>query len=131
MLKKCTACLSLLFLLPSCAAQKTVFFSDPPGAQITVDGEIIGETPCEYEYKAGAEKKYRIAVHKESYQSVEDNITTDSVDKESRNKWLVAGLIWSPLWLGTMFTRKLKDSYHFILTDFRTKKFHKAIYTGN
>ena len=116
MAKKVLALLSVLFLLASCAAQRTVFFSDPPGAQIAINGEVIGKTPCEYEYRAGAGKVFEIAIHKKLYQPVEGKIETDAVDKGSRDKWLVAGLVWSPLWLGTLFTKKLQDSYHFILT---------------
>ena len=116
MLKKCIFLFALLLLLPACAAQKTLFVSEPPGAQISVNGEVIGKTPCEYEYRAGTDKTYKIAVRKEHYQAVEKQFTTDAIDKESRQKWLVAGLVWSPLWLGAVFTKKLEDSYHFVLT---------------
>jgi hypothetical protein len=37
------------------------------------------------------------------------------VDREARNTWLAAGVVWSPLWLGTLFTKKLKDSYAFVM----------------
>ena len=33
----------------------------------------------------------------------------------SRNRWLAAGVVWSPLWLGTLFTKKLKEGYEFVL----------------
>ena len=116
MFKKFISLLTLLCLLPSCAAQRTVFFSDPPGAQVTVNGEVVGKTPCEYHYRAGTGKRYEVEVHKGDYQPVSEQIETDTVDKKSRARWLLAGLIWSPLWLGTFFTKKLQDSYHFVLT---------------
>lgn len=42
-------------------------------------------------------------------------IKADEVDQDARKKWLAAGVVWSPLWLGTVFTKKLKDSYEFVL----------------
>jgi hypothetical protein len=42
-------------------------------------------------------------------------VITDEVDTEVRGRWLAAGVIWSPLWLGTIFTKKLKDTYDFAL----------------
>jgi len=116
MLKKSVALVSLFFLLPSCAAQKTVFFSDPSGARVVVNGEEIGETPCEYQYRAGTAKTYAVEVSKEDYRPVAREIKTDQVDKQSREKWIIAGLVWSPLWLGALFTKKLQDTYHFVLT---------------
>jgi hypothetical protein len=116
MLKKSVVLVSLLFLLPSCAAQKTVFFSDPPGARVVVNGEEIGETPCEYQYRTGTAKTYAVEVSKDDYRPVAQDIKTDQVDKQSREKWMAAGLVWSPLWLGALFTKKLQDTYHFVLT---------------
>jgi hypothetical protein len=43
-------------------------------------------------------------------------VVTDEVDSEARNRWLVAGAVWSPLWLGAIFTKKLKDTYDFALS---------------
>jgi len=28
---------------------------------------------------------------------------------------MMAGVVWSPLWLGTFFTKKLKESYLFVM----------------
>ena len=42
-------------------------------------------------------------------------MVTDEVDAEARNRWMAAGAVWSPLWLGTIFTKKLKDTYDFAL----------------
>lgn len=116
MLKRIFSLLSLLLFLTSCAAQKTIFFSEPPGAQVSINGEFIGTTPCKYRYREGNGKSYQIELRKAHYQTITQNIKTDAVDKASRKKWLVAGLVWSPLWLGTLFTRKLRESYHFVLS---------------
>lgn len=117
--KRILSFLSLLFFLSSCAAQKTMFFSEPPGARVSVNGEVVGTTPCEYRYRAGSGRSYQIELEKVNYQTLCQKIKTDAVDKASRKQWLVAGLIWSPLWLGTVFTKKLKDSYHFVLSRVR------------
>jgi hypothetical protein len=117
--KRILSFLVLLFFLSSCAVQKTLFFSEPPGARVSVNGKFVGTTPCEYRYRAGSGRNYLIELEKDNYQSLCQKIETDAVDKASRKKWLVAGLIWSPLWLGTVFTKKLKDSYHFVLSKIR------------
>ncbi len=127
MLPRIVSLLSLLLFLTSCAAQRTLFFSDPAGARVTVNGEVVGTTPCAYQYRSGNDKKYHIELQKVHYQVLCQNIETDSVDKASRKKWLVAGLVWSPLWLGTVFTKKLKDSYHFVLSRIGEEK---AAFTG-
>jgi hypothetical protein len=107
----------LLFLsFTSGCAQKTAFYSDPPGALIFVDGEAIGRTPCEYVYKSSTSKTYLVEVQEDGYEPVKKTLATDEVDLKARNKWRAAGLIWSPLLIGSFFTKKLKSAYHFLLS---------------
>ncbi len=56
-----------------------------------------------------------VTVEKPGYEPISYAVRTDEVDAGERNKWLAAGVIWSPLWLGTLFTKKLKDSYEIVL----------------
>ena len=42
-------------------------------------------------------------------------IKADKTDSGAMKRWLVAGAVWSPLWLGTFFTKKLKESYIFVM----------------
>lgn len=114
MFKKLLAFSLLLFFTTACANQ-AAFLSTPPGAQVFVDGENIGVTPCVYEYKSNTGKDYQVVIKKEGYEKVEEEVTADQVDKTARTKWLAAGVVWSPLWLGTFFTKKLKDTYEFVL----------------
>lgn len=114
MVKKFVAFSLLLFFTTACANQ-AAFLSTPSGAQVFVDGESIGVTPCVYQYKSNSGKDYEVVVTKEGYDKVEEEIQADQVDKPARKKWLAAGLVWSPLWLGTFFTKKLKDTYQYTL----------------
>jgi hypothetical protein len=40
----------LLALFTSACAQQAAFVSTPPGAQVFIDGEEIGVTPCAFNY---------------------------------------------------------------------------------
>ena len=114
MVRKLFACSLLLFFTTACANQ-AAFLSTPAGAQVFVDGESIGVTPCMYEYKSNTGKEYEVVLKKDGYEKVEEEVKADQVDKAARGKWLAAGVVWSPLWLGTFFTKKLRDTYEFTL----------------
>jgi hypothetical protein len=114
MLKRFVALLLLLFFTSACANQ-VAFLSTPAGAEVFVDGDQVGVTPCLYQYKSNSGREYEVVIKKEGYQAVEEKLLADQVDKSARKKWLTAGLVWSPLWLGTYFTKKLKDSYPYVL----------------
>ncbi len=114
MLKKLIAFSLLLFFTTGCANQ-AAFLSSPAGAQVFVDGESIGVTPCVYQYKSNSGKTCEVVIKKDGYDTVQQEVQADQVDKPARKKWLTAGLVWSPLFLGTLFTKKLKDSYEYTL----------------
>ena len=105
----------LLTIFTSACAQKAAFVSTPPGAQVFIDGQEIGVTPCAFDYKLSTNTRHEVTIAKEGYEEVNFAVLTDEVDAEARNRWLVAGAVWSPLWLGTAFTKKLKDTYDFAL----------------
>lgn len=105
----------LLTVFTSACAQHSVFVSTPPGAQVFIDGQAIGETPCAYEYKLGNNTRHDVTIAKDGYEPVDFIVVTDEVDTDARNRWLAAGAVWSPLWIGTLFTKKLKDIYDFAL----------------
>ena len=108
-------CLLLLFFAGGCA-QKTCFYSNPPGAQVFVNGEAIGQTPCEFEYSSSTSKTYQVLLQADGYKPIQDEVSTDEVDSKARSKWLSAGLVWSPLFIGAVFTKKLKQAYHYFLS---------------
>lgn len=105
----------LLLCFTSACAQQAAFLSDPPGAAVYVDGRAIGVTPCTYEYQTGTGGAVRVAMAKEGYEQVDFAVSADEVDGSARRRWLAAGVVWSPLWLGALFTKKLKSSYEFVL----------------
>lgn len=108
----------LLTVFTSACAQQAAFLSDPPGAKVMVDGKVVGMTPCQFEYSNSAGGDYDVTVSMEGYETVQHAVKADEVDRAARNKWLAAGLVipgGSALWLGTLFTKKLKGSYEFVL----------------
>ena len=105
----------LLAIFTSACAQQAAFVSTPPGAQVFIDGEEIGVTPCAFDYKLSNNTQHDVTIAKEGFEPVNFVVVTDEVDAEARNRWLAAGAVWSPLWLGAIFTKKLKDTYDFAL----------------
>jgi hypothetical protein len=105
----------LLAIMCTACAKQAAFVSIPSGAQVFVDGRAIGVTPCKFDYKLSQNVSHNIKIAKEGFESVDFVVVADEVDTVARDRWLVAGAVWSPLWLGTMFTNKLKDTYDFAL----------------
>lgn len=105
----------LLATFTSACAQQAAFVSTPPGAQVFIDGKEIGVTPCAYDYKLSKNDSHEVTIAKQGYDQVDFVVKTDEVDTMARDRWLAAGVVWSPLWLGTFFTKKLKDTYDFAL----------------
>ena len=105
----------LLAIFTSACAQQAAFVSTPPGAQVFIDGEEIGVTPCAFDYKLSSNTQHDVTIAKDGFEPVNFVVVTDEVDVEARGRWLAAGAVWSPLWLGTIFTNKLKDTYNFAL----------------
>ena len=58
-----------------------------------------------------------VTVAKDGFNPIHFQVKADEVDADARNTWLAAGVIWSPLWLGALFTKKFKDTYEFILAE--------------
>lgn len=115
MFRKLSTIILLAIFTTGCASQQAAFVSTPPGAVVFVDGEEIGVTPCAYDYKLSQNQSHEITIAKDGFDPVDFVVVTDEVDTSARGKWLVAGAVWSPLWIGTMFTKKLKDIYDFAL----------------
>lgn len=107
--------IGLLAMFTSACAQQAAFVSTPPGAQVFIDGEEIGVTPCAFDYKLSQTESHDVKIIKQGYDPVEFVVVADEVDTEARNRWVAAGAVWSPLWIGTLFTKKLKDVYDFAL----------------
>lgn len=117
MFRKMIAALLLTVFTSACAHQ-AAFLSDPPGAKVMIDGKVVGVTPCQFEYSNSAGGDYDVTVSKDGYETVQHAVKADEVDRVARNKWLAAGLVvpgGSALWIGTLFTKKLKGSYEFVL----------------
>ena len=105
----------LLATFTSACAQQAAFVSTPPGAQVFIDGQEIGVTPCAFDYNLSKNDSHEVTISKPGYDQVNFVVITDEVDTAVRDRWLAAGAVWSPLWLGTMFMKKLKDIYDFAL----------------
>ena len=114
MIKKWFALAVLAFFTTACANQALIL-SEPSGAQVYVDGQAVGTTPCKYDYASNTGGSFSVTVQKPGYEAIHYSIKSDETDVGARNGWLAAGLVWSPLWLGTFFTKKLKDSYNFVM----------------
>ena len=54
----------LLAIFTSACAQQAAFVSTPPGAQVFIDGEQIGVTPCSYDYKLSNNAEHEVTIAK-------------------------------------------------------------------
>jgi hypothetical protein len=119
--KSCAVLMVGLLLLASGCAQQTRILSDPSGARVFVDGREVCTTPCTYDYKTGSSGlSYQVELRKEGFDPVFYRMTADEVDREARSSLWTAGLMipgGSLLWVGSLFTSKLKESYHFDLRE--------------
>ncbi|NOY12887.1 MAG: PEGA domain-containing protein [Deltaproteobacteria bacterium] len=101
--------------LGACAPHQALIQSEPPGAIVTIDGKQIGATPVHYDYALSTGRQHQINIAQQGYEQVDLTITADKTDSGAMKRWLMAGVVWSPLWLGTIFTKKLKESYLFVM----------------
>mgnify|MGYP001811646814 CR=1 FL=1 len=120
MLKTICACLILLLLTTACA-RKTMMYSEPAGARLSVDGQDVCTTPCSYDYKTGSsDEAYQVVLEKEGFDPIQYQVKADVVDREARSTLWTAGLMipgGSILWIGSLFTNKLKESYRFVMRE--------------
>ncbi len=109
----------LAAFLSACAPHQALIQSEPPGATVTINGAEIGETPIRYDYRLSTGSQHQVRISHQGYEPVDLTIKADKTDSGAMKRWLMAGVVWSPLWIGTIFTKKLKESYLFVMK--RTK----------
>ena len=105
----------LVAFLSACAPHQALIQSEPPGAMVSIDGKPIGQTPIDYDYALSTGNQHQVKISHLGYDSVDLTIKADKTDPGAMKRWMMAGVVWSPLWLGTMFTKKLKESYMFVM----------------
>ena len=105
----------LVTFLSACAPHQALIRSEPPGAIVTIDGTEIGETPIHYDYTLSPGNQHQVQISHQGYEQVDLTIKADKTDAGAMKRWLMAGVVWSPLWIGTIFTKKLKESYLFVM----------------
>ncbi len=117
----CAILIIVVMLVASGCARKTMILSEPPGAQVLVDGQEVCMTPCAYNYKTGGSgHAYEVVLEKDGYDPVMYQLRANEVDQKARNSLWTAGLMipgGSLLWIGSIFTNKLQESYHFVLRE--------------
>ncbi len=115
MKRKYLVLLVMLAFLSACTSQQALIHSEPPGALVMIDGKEVGQTPVRYDYRLSSGKKHQVQLTRQGYEEIDLTIKADKTHAGALKSWLMAGLVWSPLWLGTLFTKKLKESYLFVM----------------
>jgi hypothetical protein len=109
---KLTAVVALLVLVTftslACSTN-TKFVSDPPGAKVYVNGEFIGETPCDFNSSTGLPERYHVQLFKDGYSEL--NLYIDA------EMSLVWALVVVPVTLGVAipWSWTLENMYKFKL----------------
>ncbi len=119
--KICASLIIVVMLVASGCARKTMILSEPPGAQVLVEGKEVCTTPCAYDYKTGSSgQTYEVVLEKDGYDPVLYQMRASEVDEKARTSLWTAGLMipgGSLLWIGSIFTNKLQESYHFVMRE--------------
>ncbi|MCW8860342.1 MAG: PEGA domain-containing protein [Deltaproteobacteria bacterium] len=115
MKSKLLTLLVLVAFLSACAPHQALIKSEPPGAIVTINGKEVGETPVYYDYNLSTGRQHQVQISRLGYEQVDLTIKADKTDSSAMKRWLMAGVVWSPLWIGTIFTKKLKESYLFVM----------------
>ena len=105
----------LTAFLSACAPHQALIQSEPPGAMVMINGTEIGQTPVQFDYALSTGSQHQIEISHQGYEKVDLTIKADKIDSGAMKRWLMAGVVWSPLWIGTIFTKKLKESYLFVM----------------
>lgn len=105
----------LVTFLSACAPHQALIQSEPPGAMVTINGTEIGTTPVQFNYPLSTGSQHQVQISRQGYEQVDLTIKADKTDSGAMKRWLMAGVVWSPLWVGTFFTKKLKESYLFVM----------------
>ncbi|MDX2478751.1 MAG: PEGA domain-containing protein [Desulfuromusa sp.] len=105
----------LVVFLSGCAPHQAFIQSEPPGAMVTINGTEIGKTPVQFDYALSTGSQHQVQISRLGYEQVDLTIKADKTDSAALKRWLMAGVVWSPLWVGTFFTKKLKASYLFVM----------------
>ena len=101
--------------LSACAPHQALIQSEPPGAMVMINGTEIGQTPVQFDYALSTGSQHQVQISHQGYEKVNLTIKADKTDSGAMKRWLMAGVVWSPLWIGTIFTKKLKESYLFVM----------------
>lgn len=115
MKSKLLALFVLVVFLSACAPRQALIQSEPPGAMVTINGTEVGTTPVQYDYSLSNGSQHRLHITHQGYETVDQTIEADKTDPGAMKRWLIAGAVWTPLWIGTFFTKRLKESYLFVM----------------
>jgi hypothetical protein len=94
-MKKLVALAIGFFFIFGCAST-TLIKSNPPGAKLQVDGQVMGETPHFYTDKAVAGTVRTVTLKKEGYKDLNGNIRRDelSVPALIGGIFLIVPFVW-------------------------------------
>lgn len=119
--KSCALLLICTLLVASGCARQTMILSDPPGARVVINDREVCTTPCRFDYNTGTSGvAYQVELLKAGYDPIRYRMAADEVDRSARSSLWTAGLVLpggSLLWVGTLFTNRLQESYRFVLQE--------------
>lgn len=95
-MKKLIGLITIFFFLLGCAST-TVIKSNPPGAELYLNGQLKGETPYTYTDRAIAGTTRRVSLKKEGYKDFQKLIIRDQtyIPALIAGAFLLVPLLWS------------------------------------
>ena len=107
-----TAITATVFLIAATGCSHIVTIdSDPPGAEISVNGQKIGNAPVQYTEKTGWDKAYQLEARKSGYKTAKTTIQQSDFNTSVIIGVVGASLCFFPWSLaGLLVARQLPDS---------------------
>ncbi|GJL56758.1 MAG: hypothetical protein NPIRA02_38900 [Nitrospirales bacterium] len=102
------ACLLVCLLFTQGCLQTSRINTDPPGAQITINGAPFGETPIYYNTRSGIPKTYFLEIERPGCRKVETKL-------ESAYRADISLALLIPGIVPYFFSARLEDDYKYTL----------------
>lgn len=109
--------LTLMLVFAAACVHQSRIETDPPGAEVYVNGERVGVGPVEIDDEGGWRRDYEITLRKDGYEPTQVTLTQQSINPLTVVMGGVCGVCTCGLAAIYFLPRiwKLDDRYHFIM----------------
>jgi hypothetical protein len=103
-----TLCIATTLVFCGCAETAKIV-TEPEGANVYVDGVLVGETPVVYQYRSGLPETYYLRVKRDGYLEVKNVVLKTQYRADASLFLLVLGIV------PYFFSARLEDQTKYVL----------------